>query len=62
MKVKRSKELDDDSPSKERYKRRKSHCTSGFRDGCYHDPILPESIYVELREDIKLHDMIQEDL
>lgn len=61
MKVKRSKELDDDSPSKNDTKDAKV-IAQVVRDGRYHDPILPEGIYAELREGIKLHDIIQEDL
>src|SRR5699024_7341981 len=33
-----------------------------IKAGRYHDPILPEGIYAELREGMKLHDMMQEDL
>lgn len=33
-----------------------------MRDGRFHEPTLPESIYAELREGIKLYDMIQEDM
>lgn len=32
-----------------------------IRDGRYHEPILPEDVYAELREGMKLYDMIKED-
>ncbi|MFZ0369494.1 MAG: IS110 family transposase [Halobacillus sp.] len=60
-KVKRSKELDDDSPSKNDTKDAKV-IAQIIRDGRYHEPLLPEGIFAELREGMKLHDMIQEDL
>lgn len=61
MKVKRTKELDDDSPTKNDTKDAKV-IAQVIRAGRYHEPILPEGIYAELREGIKLHDMMQEDL
>jgi transposase len=61
MKVKRSKELDDDSPSKNDTKDAKV-IAQVIRAGRYHDPTLPEDVYAELREGIKLYDIIQEDL
>ncbi len=61
MKVKRSKELDDDSPTKNDTKDAKV-IAQVVRNGRYHAPILPEDVYAELREGIKLYDMIQEDL
>ena len=61
MKVKRSKELDDDSPTKNDTKDAKV-IAQVVRHGRYHDPVLPEDIYAELREGIKLYDMIQEHL
>ncbi|WP_079527766.1 IS110 family transposase [Halobacillus hunanensis] len=61
MKVKRSKELDDDSPTKNDTKDAKV-IAQVVRNGRYHEPILPEDVYAELREGIKLYDMIQEDL
>ncbi|GGB44029.1 IS110 family transposase [Lentibacillus populi] len=61
MKVKRTKELDDDSPTKNDTKDSKV-IAQVIRAGRYHEPILPESIYAELREGIKLHDMMQEDV
>lgn len=61
MKVKRTKELDDDSPTKNDTKDAKV-IAQVVRAGRYHEPILPEGIYAELREGIKLHDMMQEDL
>ncbi len=60
MKVKRSKELDDDSPTKNDTKDAKV-IAQVMRDGRYHEPTLPEDVYAELREGIKLYDMIQED-
>jgi transposase len=61
MKVKKSKELDDDSPTKNDTKDAKV-IAQVMRAGRYHEPILPEGLYAELREGIKLFDMIQEDL
>jgi transposase len=61
MKVKKSKELDDDSPTKNDTKDAKV-IAQVIRAGRYHEPILPEGLYAELREGIKLFDMIQEDL
>lgn len=61
MKVKRTKELDDDSPTKNDTKDAKV-IAQVIRAGRYHEPILLEGIYAELREGIKLHDMMQEDL
>lgn len=60
MKVKRSKELDDDSPTKNDTKDAKV-IAQVMRDGRYHEPILPEDVYAELREGMKLYDMIKED-
>lgn len=60
-KVKRTKELDDDSPTKNDTKDAKV-IAQVIRAGRYHEPILPEGIYAELREGMKLHDMMQEDL
>jgi len=60
-KVKRTKELDDDSPTKNDTKDAKV-IAQVVRAGRYHDPILPEGIYAELREGMKLHDMMQQDL
>ena len=33
-----------------------------IKDGRFNDPTLPEELFAELREGMKLHDMIQEDL
>ncbi|WP_255259758.1 IS110 family transposase [Lentibacillus sp. CBA3610] len=60
MKVKRTKELDDDSPTKNDTKDAKV-IAQVMRAGRYHEPILLEGIYAELREGMKLHDMMQED-
>lgn len=49
MKVKRSKGLDDDSPTKTDTKDTKV-IAQVMRYGRYHEPILPEDIYAELRE------------
>lgn len=48
MKVKRSKELDDDSPTKNDTKDAKV-IAQLLRDGRYNEPSLPEGIYAELR-------------
>jgi len=60
-KVKRSKELDDDSPTKNDTKDAKV-IAQLVKDGRFNEPTLPEELYAELREGMKLHDMIQEDL
>lgn len=60
-KVKRTKELDDDSPTKNDTKDAKV-IAQVMRAGRYHDPILLEGIYAELREGIKLYDMMRENL
>lgn len=60
-KVKRSKELDDDSPTKNDTKDAKV-IAQLIKDGRFNDPTLPEELFAELREGMKLHDMIQEDL
>src|SRR5699024_1974365 len=61
MKVKRFKEMDDDSPTKNDTKDAKV-IAQVVRDGRYHEPTLPEEVYAELREGMKLHDIIQEDM
>ncbi|MFS0865683.1 IS110 family transposase [Fredinandcohnia sp. 179-A 10B2 NHS] len=61
MKVKKSKELDDDSPTKNDTKDAKV-IAQVIRAGRYHEPVLPEGLYAELREGMKLYDIIQEDL
>ncbi|WP_282154397.1 IS110 family transposase [Cytobacillus gottheilii] len=61
MKVKKSKELDDDSPTKNDTKDAKV-IAQLIRAGRYHEPTLPEGVYAELREGVKLFDIIQEDL
>ncbi|MGD6858369.1 IS110 family transposase, partial [Bacillus infantis] len=55
MKVKKSKELDDDSSTKNDTKDAKV-IAQVIRAGRYHEPILPEGLYAELREGIKLFD------
>ncbi len=60
-KVKYMKEMDDDSPTKNDTKDAKV-IAQIIRDGRYHEPILPDGIYAELREGMKLHDIVQEDL
>ncbi|MBE2920155.1 IS110 family transposase [Anoxybacillus flavithermus] len=61
MHVKRSKELDDNSPTKNDVKDAKV-IAQLVKDGRYSIPILPEGIYAELREGMKLHDMVTQDL
>ncbi|QWC23821.1 IS110 family transposase [Bacillus haikouensis] len=61
MKVKKSKELDDDSPTKNDTKDAKV-IAQVMRAGRYHEPTLPEGLYADLREGVKLFDIIQEDL
>ncbi|KAB8138474.1 IS110 family transposase [Gracilibacillus oryzae] len=61
MKVKRFKEMDDDSPTKNDTKDAKV-IAQIIRDGRYHEPTLPEDVYAELREGMKLYDIIQEDV
>ncbi|WP_277679423.1 IS110 family transposase [Gracilibacillus dipsosauri] len=61
MKVKRFKEMDDDSPTKNDTKDAKV-IAQIMRDGRYHEPTLPEDVYAELREGMKLYDIIQEDV
>lgn len=60
-KVKRSKELDDDSPTKNDTKDAKV-IAQLIKDGRFNEPTLPEELFAELREGMKLHDIIQEDL
>ncbi len=61
MKVKRFKEMDDDSPTKNDTKDAKV-IAQIVRDGRFHEPTLPEDVYAELREGMKLYDIIQEDM
>jgi transposase len=61
MHVKRSKELDDNSPTKNDVKDAKV-IAQLVKDGRYSIPILPEGIYAELREGMKLYDMVTQDL
>lgn len=61
MHVKRSKELDDNSSTKNDVKDAKV-IAQLVKDGRYSIPILPEGIYAELREGMKLHDMVTQDL
>ena len=61
LKVKRSKEMDDDSPTKNDTKDAKV-IAQLIKDGRFNEPTLPEELFAELREGMKLHDMIQEDL
>lgn len=61
MHVKRSKELDDNSPTKNDVKDAKV-IVQLVKDGRYSIPILREEIYAELREGMKLHDMVTQDL
>ena len=59
LKVKRSKEMDDDSPTKNDTKDAKV-IAQLIKDGRFNEPTLPEELFAELREGMKLHDMIQE--
>lgn len=52
MKVKKSKELDDDSPTKNDTKDAKV-IAQNVRDGRFHEPTLPEDVYAELREGMR---------
>ena len=61
MKVKRFKEMDDDSPTKNDTKDAKV-IAQIVRDGRFHEPTLPEDVYAELREGMKVYDIMQEDL
>lgn len=61
MKVKRMAEMDDDSPTKNDTKDAKV-IAQIIRDGRYHEPLMPEGIYAELRQGMKLYEIIQEDL
>ncbi|WP_066195533.1 IS110 family RNA-guided transposase [Gracilibacillus timonensis] len=60
-KVKRTKELDDDSPTKNDTKDAKV-IAQVVRAGRFHEPILLEGLYAELREGMKLHDIMEKDL
>src|SRR5699024_4070768 len=60
MKVKRSKKLNEDSPTKNDSKNAKV-MAKVIRDGRYHEPILHEDIYSDLRECMKLYDIMKED-
>jgi len=59
MKVNRPKELDDDSPTMSDIKDVKV-IVQVMRDGCYHEPILPEDVHAELRKGMNLYNMIKE--
>jgi transposase len=61
MKVQRMKEMDDDSPTKNDTKDAKV-IAQIIRDGRYHHPTMPEGVYAELRQGMKLYDIVQEDL
>jgi transposase len=61
MHVKRSKELDDNSPTKNDVKDAKV-IAQLVKDGRYSIPTLPEGVYAELREGMKLHERMMEDL
>ena len=58
--VKRSKELDDNSPTKNDTKDAKV-IAQLVKDGRYSEPTLPESIYAELRQGMKLYDQMVQD-
>lgn len=61
MHVKKSKELDDNSPTKNDTKDAKV-IAQLIKDGRYSVPNLPEGIYAELREGIKLRDQLVKQL
>ncbi|MTT33351.1 IS110 family transposase [Terrilactibacillus sp. BCM23-1] len=60
MHVKKSKELDDNSPTKNDTKDAKV-IAQLIKDGRYSEPTLPEDIYAELRQGIKLYDQLIQD-
>lgn len=60
MHVKKSKELDDNSPTKNDTKDAKV-IAQLMKDGRYSEPTLPESVYAELRQGIKLYDQLVQD-
>jgi len=61
MHVKKSKELDDNSPTKNDVKDAKV-IAQLVKDGRYAEPSLPEGIYAELREGMKLYDLLSSDI
>lgn len=61
MHVKKSKELDDNSPTKNDVKDAKV-IAQLVKDGRYAESNLPEGIYAELREGMKLYDLLSSDL
>ncbi|MDD9150925.1 IS110 family transposase [Sporolactobacillus sp. CQH2019] len=60
MHVKKSKELDDNSPTKNDTKDAKV-IAQLIKDGRYSEPTLPEETYAELREGMKLYDQLVQD-
>jgi transposase len=60
MHVKKSKELDDNSPTKNDTKDAKV-IAQLIKDGRYSEPTLPEATYAELREGMKLYDQLIQD-
>lgn len=61
MHVKKSKELDDNSPTKNDVKDAKV-IAQLVKDGRYAEPNLPDGIYADLREGMKLYDLLSSDL
>ena len=59
--VKKSKELDDNSPTKNDVKDARV-ISRLIQDGRYSEPHLPEGIYAELREGMNMHDQFMKDL
>jgi transposase len=60
MHVRKSKELDDNSPTKNDTKDAKV-IAQLIKDGRYSEPMLPEGTYAELREGMKLYDQLIQD-
>ncbi|MCM3393191.1 IS110 family transposase [Cytobacillus oceanisediminis] len=59
--VKKSKELDDNSPTKNDVKDAKA-IAQLVKDGRYAEPTIPQGVYAELREAKKIRDLLTEDL
>lgn len=59
--VKKSKELDDNSPTKNDVKDARV-IAQLVKDGRYSEPLIPTGIYAELRNGMNLRDRLQEDL
>src|SRR5689334_5611 len=61
MHVKKSKELDDNSPTKNDVKDAKV-IAQLVKDGRYAEPTIPQGVYAELRVAKKIHDILTDDL